>query len=82
MTSVEVCAIKDPVPADGPCIFTGRVAIYTGADESFDDGKGHVLLRDLPLPVCDKTATALERIGRGDLTITDSTWHYNGGGCC
>ncbi len=22
--SVEVCAIKDPMPADGPCVFTGQ----------------------------------------------------------
>ena len=25
--SVEICAIKDPMPADGPCVFTGRTAI-------------------------------------------------------
>ena len=41
--SVEICAIKDPVPNDGPCVFTGRTAIYHGADEYFDDGRGHVL---------------------------------------
>lgn len=28
--SVEVCAIKDPMPADGPCVFTGKTAIYFG----------------------------------------------------
>ena len=28
--SVEICAIKDPMPADGPCVFTGRTAIYHG----------------------------------------------------
>ena len=22
--SVEVCAIKDPMPKDGPCVFTGK----------------------------------------------------------
>ena len=41
--SVEICAIKDPMPADGPCVFTGRTAIYHGDDDFFDDGKGHVL---------------------------------------
>jgi SAM-dependent methyltransferase len=82
LESLEVCAYKVPVAADGPCIFTGRVAIYTGDAESMDDGRGHVLVRDLPLPVCDKTAAALEALGRSDITITASTWHYAGGGCC
>ena len=82
LESVEVCAYKVPTPADGPCVFTGRCAIYTGADASFDDGLGHVLQRDVPLPVCDKTAMAMQRLGHDDLTITESTWHYAGGGCC
>ncbi len=82
LESVEVVAIKDPVPEDGPCIFTGRTAFYVGEDEYFDDGKGHVLLRDVPLGVCDKTATALWRLERDDLVVTDSTWHYPGDGCC
>jgi SAM-dependent methyltransferase len=82
LESIEVCAYKVDVPADGPCIFTGRFAIYTGIEESFDDGKGHVLLRDIPLAVCDKTANVLAGIGRPDLTVTESTWHYAGGGCC
>ena len=80
--SVEVCAIKDPVPSDGACIFTGRTAIYFGTEETFDDDKGHVLIRDLPAAVCDKTAGALRALDRDDLLVTDRTWHYNGGGCC
>ncbi|HUG44821.1 MAG TPA: arsenosugar biosynthesis arsenite methyltransferase ArsM [Acidobacteriota bacterium] len=80
--SVEVCAVKDPVPADGPCVFTGRCAIYFGADESFDDGKGHVMQKDQPVAVCDKTAAALAALGRRDLFISASTFHYDGGGCC
>ena len=52
--SVEVCAIKDPMPADGPCVFTGKTAIYYGSDDSFDDNKGHVLFPNQPLAVCDK----------------------------
>lgn len=80
--SVEVCAIKDPVPPDGPCVFTGRTAIYYGDGESFDDGNGHLLSHNQPLPVCDKTARALEALGRDDLLITDSTYFYDGGGCC
>lgn len=80
--SVEVCAIKDPVPADGPCVFTGRTAIYFGTDECFDDGKGHLLHQNQPLSVCDKTAAALEGLGRSDLLVSNSTFHYDGGGCC
>ncbi|GAA4342531.1 arsenosugar biosynthesis arsenite methyltransferase ArsM [Flaviaesturariibacter amylovorans] len=80
--SVEVCAIKDPMPADGPCVFTGRTAIYYGSEESFDDGKGHVLLPNQPLAVCDKTAAALEALGRNDIYVSESTYFYDGGGCC
>ncbi len=57
--SVEVCAIKDPMPADGPCVFTGKTAIYFGEEDNFDDNKGHILLPNQPLAVCDKTAGAL-----------------------
>jgi SAM-dependent methyltransferase len=80
--SVEVCAIKDPMPADGPCVFTGRSAIYFGDAEVFDDGKGHVMTPNQPLAVCDKTAGALLALGRDDLHVSASTWFYDGGGCC
>jgi len=82
LESVEVAAIKDPLPSDGPCIFTGRTAIYVGEDEVYDDGKGHLLRRDVPLGVCDKTARNLRALGRADLYVTDPTWHYAGDGCC
>ena len=80
--SVEVCAIKDPMPADGPCIFTGRSAIYFGKDDFFDDHNGHVLLKNQPLAVCDKTANNLTDMNRIDIFISPSTYHYDGGGCC
>lgn len=80
--SVEVCAIKDPMPPDGPCVFTGRTAIYYGDRESFDDGKGHVLLPNQPLAVCDKTANALAGLNRDDLYLSGPTFFYDGGGCC
>ncbi len=80
--SVEICAIKDPMPDDGPCIFTGKAAIYHGSDAYFDDGKGHVLLPNQPLAICDKTAADLEALGRKDIFISPSTWFYDGGGCC
>jgi SAM-dependent methyltransferase len=80
--SVEVCAIKDPMPADGPCVFTGKTAIYYGSEECFDDEKGHVLLPNQPLAVCDKTAGALKALERKDIFISESTYFYDGGGCC
>jgi SAM-dependent methyltransferase len=80
--SVEVCAIKDPMPVDGPCVFTGKTAIFFGSEEYFDDKKGHVLMYNQPLAVCDKTANALKGLGREDIFISDSTWFYDGGGCC
>jgi len=82
LESIEAVAIKDPVPDDGPCIFTGRTVIYVGELEQFDDGKGHLIVRDIPLGVCDKTARALEALGRDDLILTEPTWHYPGDGCC
>jgi SAM-dependent methyltransferase len=80
--SVEVCAIKDPMPLDGPCVFTGKAAIFYGKDDFFDDGKGHTLFKNQPLAVCDKTALALASLNRSDIFISESTFHYNGGGCC
>ena len=80
--SIEVAAIKDPMPADGPCIFTGKAAIYFGEEDYFDDKAGHVLLKNQPLAICDKTAGALASLGRDDIFISESTFHYDGGGCC
>lgn len=80
--SIEVAAIKDPMPADGPCIFTGKAAIYFGDQNYFDDNAGHVLLKNQPLAICDKTAGALAKLVRDDIFISESTYHYDGGGCC
>jgi SAM-dependent methyltransferase len=80
--SVEICAIKDPMPADGPCVFTGRTAIYYGEEALFDDKKGHTLAVNQPLAVCDKTAARLAAMGPDELLVTPSTWFYDGGGCC
>jgi len=80
--SLEVCAIKDPMPVDGPCVFTGKAAIYYGSEEYHDDKKGHVLMQNQPMAVCDKTASALADLGREDIHITPSTYYYDGGGCC
>ena len=79
--SIEIAAIKDPMPEDGPCMFTGKTAIYYGDEEYFDDGKGHVMYQNQPLAVCDKTAAALAEAS-DEIHVSESTWHYNGGGCC
>lgn len=79
--SVEVCAIKDPMPQDGPCVFSGKTAIYYGGQPYFDDGKRHVLMVNQPLAVCDKTAAALQSLNE-PIYISPSTFHYRGGGCC
>ena len=80
--SVEVCAIKDPMPEDGPCIFTGKTAIYFGEEEYFDDHKGHVLMPNQPLAICDKTAGAFADFDEKNIYISESTHFYDGGGCC
>ncbi len=79
--SIEVCAIKDPIPEDGPCVFTGKSAIYYGNEEFYDDNNGHTLLQNQPIAVCDKTAGALGALGE-DIFISESTFFYDGGGCC
>jgi SAM-dependent methyltransferase len=80
--SVEVCAIKDPMPEDGPCVFTGKTAIYYGDEDFFDDEKGHTLLQNQPIAICDKTAKDLLDLKREDIYISESTYFYDGGGCC
>ena len=80
--SIEVAAIKDPIPEDGPCVFTGKAAIYFGEKDYFDDNAGHTLLKNQPLSICDKTAKALQSLDRDDVYISESTFHYDGGGCC
>ena len=80
--SVEVCAIKDPIPSDGPCVFSGKSAIYIGREEFLDDMNGHVLMQNQPLSVCDKTANALKQTAGEDIFISPSTFFYDGGGCC
>ena len=79
--SVEVCAIKDPMPPDGPCVFSGKTAIYYGDQPYFDDRKGHLLMVNQPLAVCDKTAAALQALNES-IYLSPSTYHYKGGGCC
>ncbi len=82
LESLDSVCFKVPLPEDGACIFTGKTAIYTGTETVFDDSAGHILQRGLPAAVCDKTAAKLGASLPLNVLITDSTWHYNGGGCC
>ena len=80
LESLDSVSFKVPIPDDGACIFTGKMAVYAGAEEYMDDRAGHILQAGVPLAVCDKTAAKLGRLD--DVVITDSTWYYDGGGCC
>ena len=80
--SAEVCAIKDSMPVDGPCVFADKSAMNFGEKEYLDDKKGHVLMQNQPLAVCDKTAVALSSLEMEDILITESSYFYDGGGCC
>ncbi|YAF97170.1 MAG: arsenosugar biosynthesis arsenite methyltransferase ArsM [Nodularia sp. CChRGM 3473] len=82
LESLDSVCFKVDIPEDGACIFTGKTAIYTGAESFFDDFAGHLLQRGIPAAVCDKTAAKLAALQPTDIMITHSTWHYNGGGCC
>jgi ubiquinone/menaquinone biosynthesis C-methylase UbiE len=82
LESLDCVAFKVAIPEDGACIFTGKTAIYCGAESLFDDGAGHLLQRGIPAAVCDKTAAKLAACQPEEIILTDSTWHYSGGGCC
>jgi len=82
LDSLDSVALKVPTPADGACIFTGKTAIYRGSEETWDDGKGHTFQKGVPLGVCDKTAHQLAQQFPDTIVVTESTWHYQGDGCC
>ena len=82
LESLDSVSFKVPIPDDGACVFTGKTAIYAGSESLLDDQAGHLLQRGIPLAVCDKTAAKFALQFPQDVIITDSTWHYNGGGCC
>jgi SAM-dependent methyltransferase len=82
LESLDSVAFKVAIPDDGACIFTGKTAIYAGSESFFDDGAGHILERGVPAAVCDKTAAKLAALQPEEIIVTNSTWHYHGGGCC
>jgi SAM-dependent methyltransferase len=82
LESLDSVSFKVPLPEDGACVFTGKTAIYAGPEPLLDDQAGHLLQQGIPLAVCDKTAAKFALQFPQDVIITDSTWHYSGGGCC
>jgi len=81
LESLDSVAFKVEVPEDGGCVFTGKTAIYNGSD-AFYDHNGQVLQRGIPAAICDKTAEQLAHKSPENVIVTDSTWNYDGGGCC
>jgi len=80
LESVELAAYKTPQTLDGPAIFTGRTAIYTGPEKVLDDGQGTTLPRGIPVQISDAAAI---RLGRSkSIVVTPPTWHCRGAGCC
>ncbi|MEH2123685.1 arsenosugar biosynthesis arsenite methyltransferase ArsM [Nostoc sp.] len=82
LESLDSVSFKVIIPEDGACIFTGKTAIYAGTEAFFDDLAGHILQLGIPAAVCDKTAAKLAASKPAEIIVTDSTWHYSGGGCC
>lgn len=82
LESLDSVSFKVTIPVDGACVFTGKTAIYAGAESFFDDGFGHILQRGIPAAVCDKTAAKLAANLGDNVIITNSNWYYTGGGCC
>lgn len=80
LESVEVVAYKVPEADDGPAIFTGRSAIYTGPEETFTDAAGNLLRRGIPSAVSDAAALRLAR--HPSILVTPPTYRAAGGGCC
>jgi SAM-dependent methyltransferase len=80
LESVEVVAYKVPDGYDGPAIFTGCSAIYTGPDETFQDESGTLLRRGIPAAVSDAAAARLAP--QAFIVVTGATFHVRGGGCC
>jgi ubiquinone/menaquinone biosynthesis C-methylase UbiE len=82
LESLDSVSFKVSIPSDGACVFTGKTAIYAGKENYFDDCDGHILQPGIPLSVCDKTAAKFAKNMSENIIVTDSTWHYDGGGCC
>lgn len=86
LESLELVAIKTPVPEKGAHIFAGETIIYFGREKLRDD-EGRIIPRLIPYPISQRTAEYFRRMNRDDMVITPPTYHFGGsgvggGGCC
>ncbi|MEM5767087.1 MAG: arsenosugar biosynthesis arsenite methyltransferase ArsM [Bacillota bacterium] len=83
LESIDLVAYKNPASAGGARVFAGETLIYFGK-ERLRDEEGFIIPRDVPHPVCQKTAAYFRKLNRHDVVVTAPTYHYNGpgGGCC
>ncbi|TWH45430.1 arsenosugar biosynthesis arsenite methyltransferase ArsM [Sporomusa sp. KB1] len=83
LESIDLVAYKNPALASGARIFAGETLIYFGK-ERLRDEDGRIIPRDIPHPVCQKTADYFRKLNRCDVVVTAPTYHYNGinNGCC
>lgn len=86
MESLELVAYKRPVPKDGAHVFAGETIIYFGTEKLWDE-EGHIVPRNIPHPISQKTARYFRKLNRSDMVITAPTYHFSGssvsgGGCC
>jgi SAM-dependent methyltransferase len=80
LESVEVVAVKQAGGSDGVEVFLGQSAVYAGSARAFDDGRGQILPRGVPVAV---SAAAARRLGRHpDIVVTPPTYFSRGQGCC
>jgi hypothetical protein len=83
LESIDLVAYKNSGLAGRARIFAGETLIYFGK-ERLRDEDGYIIPRDIPHPVCQKTADYFRALNRCDVVVTNPTYHYNGpsGGCC
>jgi ubiquinone/menaquinone biosynthesis C-methylase UbiE len=83
LESLELVAYKQAAGEDGVRVFAGETVIYFGK-ERLRDEDGFVIPRDIPHPVCQKTANHFRMLNRSDMVVTEPTYHFGGsaGGCC
>lgn len=82
LESIDLVAYKQPVPAGGARVFAGETLIYFGKERLRDEA-GYIITRDIPQPVCQKTADYFRKLNRCDVVVTAPTYHFNGSiGCC
>lgn len=83
LESLDLVAYKQLPTESSSGVFAGETILYFGK-ERLTDRAGCIIPRDIPHPVCQKTAEYFRKLNRPDMLVTDPTFHYGGpsGGCC